>query len=172
MILFFVILKGHTIRRSAGRENERTILGSDQLIIVRMVILMDIAKEMHILFAQSFNNLLSGSYGLALGSNLTNADTAVLAQKFIRSGNYLPVLGSWDRRGSAGRLWTITAYVHGNACDLYHQEQTLSSDDNAGKYYGFSVSQESFCSSSFLKLWVDRGEFDERRHASLSARSF
>ena len=43
---------------------------------------------MGIVFAKSFPHLLSGSYGLAEGSNVTNADTAVLALSLLRGGNF------------------------------------------------------------------------------------
>ena len=50
----------------------------------------------------SFNNLLSGSYGLAVGSNLTNADTAVLGTIFnLRRGGY------WDGGLADARYYNL-----------------------------------------------------------------
>ena len=48
--------------------------------------------------AKSFANLLSGSYGLAVGNNVANADTSILTLSSIRSRLY-----RFDGQGSSGR---------------------------------------------------------------------
>ena len=62
-------------------------------------------KAQEDLFAKSFANLLSGSYGLAEGSS-TNADTALLASGFVRSGRAYYVYASLWERDLQGFYWT------------------------------------------------------------------
>ena len=99
----------------------------------------------------SFNNLLSGSYGLAEGTNLTNADTAVLGIGFQRSGFYTWVNGIISEQQRNARIWTMSIFSVWNAYHIF----LGSTVNEPTKYYvvgfGSSVRCLFLPSSSFME---------------------
>ena len=85
----------------------------------------------------SFPHLLSGSYGLAEGSGLTNGDTAALALEFYRSGAIFFYNGNTSTSRGYLKTSTITAGVSASIFLLY--ETTNNPIATAERGYGYSV---------------------------------
>ena len=82
---------------------------------------------------------LSGSYGLAEGSDLTNGDTAILVFEFIRSGGYYFDSANTGNRQNFGYVYTSNSFNQPGAYYLYYDKDGVDPEKISTKSYGWNV---------------------------------